>query len=88
MIAIAGESHQQSSTWLNDESLALEDDLAAVERVIQIIDRGNITLGGVVGHPITLVVLPAIVGMATMAPSGTDRGKDQRFRIKWARELQ
>ena len=83
MIAIAGESHQQSSTWLDDESLVLEGDLTAVERVIQIVDRGNITLGGVIGHPITLIVLPTIVRMATMEPAGTDRGKDQRFRIKW-----
>jgi hypothetical protein len=88
MIAIAGESHQQSLTWLNDEVVALEGDLTAVERVIKIVDRGNIAVGGMIGHPITLIVLPTIVGMATMAPAATDRGKDQSFRVKWARRPQ
>ena len=65
----------------------LEDDFAAVEFVIEIIDRRHVARRGVIGDPITLFVLPTIVRMSAMVPSRTERGQDHRLGIKRIGEL-
>ena len=82
MVGVAGKGQQKPAPRRDGQLRLLEEYFAAIEFVIEIIDRRHIALRGMIGHPIALFVLPTIVRMPTMVPSRTYCGQDHRLRIE------
>ena len=87
-LGVTGKGQQKPAPRLDHQLRLLEENFAAVEFLIEIIDRRYVTLGRVIGDPLALFVLPAIVRMSTMVSPGTDRGQDHGLRIKRRLEFQ
>lgn len=82
MVGIARKGQQKPASRLDDQMRSVENDFAAFECIIQVIDRGHVAMGRVIGDPLTLFVLPTIVRMTVVMPSRTHRGEDHRLRIE------
>ena len=82
MVGVAGKGHEEPTARLDRQLLAFENDFAAVEFLIEIINRRYVAVRGMIGDPIALFVLPTIVRMPTMVPSRTHRSQDHGLRIE------
>jgi hypothetical protein len=88
IVGVTGKGQEKAAARLDHQSLEFEDDFAAFEGLIQVIDRRHVTLGTTIGDPIAVFVLPTIIRMSTMVTSRTHCSQDHRLRIERLREAQ
>ena len=88
VVGVTGKGQEKAAARFDHQLLEFEDDFAAFECLIQVIDRRHVALGRVIGDPIAVFVLPTIVRMWSMVTSRTHRCQDHSLRIEWLRESQ
>ena len=88
MVGVTGKGQEKPPVRLDHQLRSVEDDFAALEFIIQVIDRRRVALGRVIGHPLALFVLSTIVRMSIVAPSCTHRSQDHRLWIERLGEAQ
>jgi hypothetical protein len=88
VVGVTGKGQEKAAARCDHQVLEFEDDFAAFECLIQVIDRRHVTLGRMIGDPIAVFVLPTIIRMSTMVTSRTHCSQDHRLRIERRREAQ
>lgn len=82
VVGVTGKGQEKAAARLDHQLLEFEDDFAAFECLVQVIDRRHVTLGRVIGDPIAMFVLPTIIRMSTMTTAPTHRSQDHGLRIE------
>ena len=76
LVGITRKGQEKAATRFDHQLLEFEDDFAAFECVIQVMDRRHVALVRAIGDPIAVLVLPRIVRMSTMETARTHRSQD------------
>jgi hypothetical protein len=66
----------------------VKEDFAALEFVIEVIDRRHVALRRVIGNPLAFFILPAVVGMAAVVSAYAQHGQKHCLGVKRIDELQ